>query len=177
MPELPADVLEYLTAGDGLGIRAVEAKYPGIRTKLKSPEIRAALFRYLASDEAWQAAHPGALIGAIGVVRDGAVAAEIPFVRPLLLHPEGKVRLQAYEFLMAVYYPNHLETVLTLLPLMLLDGDDGVRAQGAQYIKGLKTPEEIRPFLDRWLALAPTRGWDKQDSFEIVQGLVKPRAK
>jgi hypothetical protein len=173
MQELPSDVQEYLTAGDALGIRAVEEKHPDIRKKLRSPEIRAAIFRYLTSDEPWREANPGAVIGALRVVHDGATAAEIPLVRPLLMHPEGKVRLEVYQFLMTVYYPNQRESVLTLLQAMLLDGDDAVRAQGAQYIKGFKTPEELKPFLDRWLALAPKRGWDKQESFEIVQGLMK----
>lgn len=173
MQELPADVREYLTAGDALGIRAVEERHPNIRQKLKSPEIRAALFRYLASDEPWQGGHPGAVIGALKVVHSGAAAAEIPLVRPLIMHPEGIVRLQVYQFQMAVYYPNQRESILAVLQDMLLDGDEAVRAQAVQYVEGLKVPQELRPFLERWLALAPGRGWDKHDSYEAVRALLK----
>lgn len=175
MQELPADVREFLTAGDALGIRAVEEKHPNIRQKLRSPEIRAALFRYLAGDEPWREGNPGAVISALRVVHNGAAAAEIPLVRPLLMHPEGTVRLQVYEFHMAVYYPKQRDSMLTLLPAMLLDSHDAVRAQGARYIDGLKIPPELRPFLERWLALAAKRGWEGEESFELVQDLVKRR--
>jgi hypothetical protein len=173
MQDLPPDVREYLTAGDALGMVAVEEKYPDIRKKLRSPEIRAALLRYLASDEPWQEPNPGPIIGALRVVRETPTAAEIPLLRPLLMHPEPAVRQPVYEYMMSVYYPSQRESVHTLLQSMLLDGHDSVRAQAANYIKGLKTPEELRPFLNRWLALAAKRGWNKQESFEIVQGLVK----
>jgi hypothetical protein len=173
MQQLPADVREYLTAGDALGIRAVEEKHPNIRQKLKSPEIRAALFRYLSSDEPWQGDHPGAVISALKVVHSGAAAAEIPLVRPLVMHPEGTVRLQVYQFQMAVYYPDQREPLLALLQAMLLDDHDAVRAQAARYIEGLEAPPELRPFLERWLRLAPGRGWDKHDSFGMIRNLIK----
>jgi hypothetical protein len=173
MQGVPKDVQEYLTAGDSLARKSVEEKHPNIRKKLESPETRAALLRYLASNEPWEEAHPGAVINALGVIQPGASASEAVHLRPLLMHPVGAVRLGAYDFLMAVYYPDDRGSVLTLLQAMLLDADDSVRAQGAQYVKGIKGQPELGPFLERWLKLAVARGWSNQESFEMVQRLVQ----
>ena len=172
MREIPQEVQEYLTAGDGLGRKAVEAQHPDVKRKLQSPETREKLMAYLASEEPWKDA-PGFTINALGVVQTGAKAGEAETIRPLLLHPEGMVRGKAYEFLMAIYYPaGERGSMLTLFQSMLMDSDGMVRAQGAQFIKGMKGQAELKPFLERWLKLAPARGWDKHESFENVQNLV-----
>jgi hypothetical protein len=30
----------------------------------------------------------------------------------------------------------------------------------------------LKPFLERWVKLAPARGWDKDDSFEVVRSML-----
>ena len=76
--------------------------------------------------------------------------------------------------LMAIYYPGERGSVLTLCQSMLLDADPMVRIQGAQWIEGLglQGPAELKPFLERWVKLAPSRGWDRDDGFEAVRSLV-----
>ena len=175
MLELPADIKEYLSAGDGLGRKAAEANHPGLQKKLESAETRAAILKYLASDDPWHESNPGIVINALGLIQKGASASEIPLVRPLVLHPEGMVRLGAYDFLFAVYYPaGDRASMINLLQSMLLDSHDMVRSQAAQYVKGLKVPAELKPFLERWIKLAPARGWQKQESFELIERLLKP---
>jgi len=175
MQKIPAEVREYLTAGDGLARKAVQAEHPDIKQKLESPEVRAALLQYLGGEEPWQDPDPGFTINAFGVVQTGAKAEEAGSIRPLLMHREGRVRLGAYHFLMAIYYPaGERGSMLTLLQTMLLDPDAMVRAQGAQYIKGLKGQDEVKPFLERWVKLAPSKGWDHDDGFEAVRRLLAP---
>lgn len=175
MQGIPAEVREFLTAGDGLARKAVQEQHPDIKERLRSPEIRAKLMHYLASDEPWRDPEPGFTINALGVVQEGAQARETAGIRPLLMHPEGMVRLGAYQFLMAVYYPaGERGSMMTLFQSMLLDPDAMVRAQGAQFIKGMQAQAEMRPFLERWAKLAPSRGWDKDDGFEAVRRLLTP---
>jgi hypothetical protein len=173
--EIPSDVREYLTAGDGLARKSVEAQHPDIRQKLQTPDTRAKLIRYLASDEPWQDPSPGMAVNTLGVLQAGAKQEEVPVIRPYLMHPQPQLRLRAYEFLMSVYYPaGERGSMLTLFQSMLLDSEDTIRMQGAQFIKGMKGQTELQPFLERWLKLAPQKGWDKTDSFGAVQNLVAP---
>jgi hypothetical protein len=173
MQEIPTEVREYLTAGDGLARKAVQAQHPDIKEKLQSPEMRVKLLQYLAGEEPWQDADPGLAINALGVVQTGAKAEETASIRPLLMHREGMVRLGAYQFLMAVYYPaGERGSMLTLFQAMLLDPEAMVRAQAAQFIRGLKMHAPLKPFLERWVKLAPARGWDKDDSFEVVRSML-----
>jgi hypothetical protein len=173
MQDIPLEVREYLTAGDGLGQIAVQEAHPDVKQTLNDPRTRAAILRYLATDEPWQEPPPSFLINALGFLQSGAMATEIPVVRPYLLHSTAVVRLRAYEFLLGVYFRDPARPPLLLtLQAMLMDRDDVVRAQGARYVKRANAVGELKEFLRRWHTLAPSRGWQTTESYELVGQLL-----
>lgn len=174
MQDIPAEVREYLTAGDGLGQIAVEEAHPDVKRTLADPRTRVAILNYLATDKPWQEPSPGFIINALAFLQGGAAAGEIPVIRPYLLHPIAVVRLRAYEFLLSVYFPTQArEPLLLLLQNMLLDPDDVVRAQAVRYAQRANAVGELKEFLKRWYKLAPSRRWDATESFDLVGPLIK----
>jgi hypothetical protein len=174
LEEIPVEVRDYLTAGDGLAQAAVVEKYPNVQRTLRTPATRAAILRYLASDEPWKDPTPGFTINALAFLQGSASAKEAPTIHGLLRHPNPWVRLRAYEYMMGVYYPaSDRAAMITLFEEMIMDTDEINRVQSARWIKGVNAAPEMSGFLQGWIKTAVKRKWDHQESFEIVQGLLK----
>ena len=174
MQGVPIEVEEYLSAGDGLGQVSVEEAHPNVKQTLNAPETRRALLRYLAGDAPWETASSGLVIGTLTFVLAAAVPPEAPSVRPLLLHPVPEVRTRAYLFLVAAGRQDRAE-VVALLQSMLLDPDDMVRTTGVREIERTGTVAELRTLLERWMKLAHVRGWDEQESHELLGALLRQK--
>lgn len=172
MQDIPLEVQEYLSAGDGLGQVAVEEAHPNVKATLNAPETRNALLRYLASDDPWVTPTPGFSVNALTFVLSGATPEEAEFVRPLLLHPVPEVRVRAYNFLVAVAAGDR-GMLVALLQSMLLDSDDMVRVAGVRHIERTETAGQLRTFLQRWMKLAPARGWEGEESYELLEQLLR----
>jgi hypothetical protein len=56
---------------------------------------------------------------------------------------------------------------------MLADPDEIVRVRAARWIKALNLASGMRPALEEWSQSAREHKWDTQESFEIIQGLIK----
>lgn len=172
--EIPAEVRQYLTAGDALGQASVEEKYPNIQKTLQAPEVRQAILRYLNSKEVWDAP-PGFAVNALAFLVGGANAKELPLVRNLVVHPQPWIRVRAAQYLMAVYYPARDRAAMTdLFEKMLLDEDEVVRLQAARWIRDFKTGADMKPYLEKWAGIAALRGWTGTESFGIVALMLKP---
>lgn len=168
--EIPVEVRDYLTAGDGLAQAAVIERYPDVRRSLESPDVRAAILRYLASGEAWR--DPGFAINALAYLQGGASAKEVPAVRNLMTHPNPWVRVRACEYMLGVYYPaQDRVSMVSLFETMLNDKDEIVRVQGARWIRDFKAAPEMQSTLQNWLKIAAQRKWDGAESFQIVHSL------
>jgi hypothetical protein len=171
--QIPIEVRDYLTAGDGLGKAAVMQQHPQVEQTLRAPNTRVALVNYLSSREPWQDP-PALTIGALAHLQNGASEKESVKIRPLAKHPEALVRLRVDEYLMAIYYPGRDEAQMAnLFQEMLQDRDEIVRVQSARWIQGLKLGPPMRVQLNQWAKLAVERKWDRYESFEIIQGLLK----
>src|SRR5580658_10846937 len=106
--QIPTEVRDYLTAGDGLAKAAVQEKYPNVETTLRAPATRAAIVQYLGSKEPQQDP-PSLTINALAYLQSGASVKESAILLPLAQHPNAWVRLRVYEYMMAIYYPAHDE--------------------------------------------------------------------
>lgn len=172
--EIPIEVQDYLTAGDGLAQASVREQYPNLDDILNAPATRVALLAYLASDEPLKDAAPGFTIAALAFLQSAASAKESVSIRHLLRHPNSWVRVRAAEYMMAVYYPAHdRSSMLSLFKELLDDPDEVVRVQGARWIKGTGTAQDLQSFLENWLVLARKNKWDGTESFQTIQTLVK----
>jgi len=174
MQEIPEEVRAYLSSDDALMRAQLLQTYPSLQQTLSDPQTRTALLSWLASDEAWQPDATGFVAHALAYLRVGAKQDEAPIVRTFLVHTDAHVRLRAYEFLLSLYFPDrNPEAMFLLLHGMLLDGDDTVRAQAAHYIERANAVGELRGFLESWRKVAPSRGWDGSESFELVERLLE----
>jgi hypothetical protein len=142
-----------------------------VKTVLNAPETRKALLAYLASDDPWVTTTPGFAMNTLTFVLSGATADEARFVRPLVLHPVPDVRVRAYTFLVAVAGQDRT-SLIALLETMMMDPDDMVRTAGARYIEQTDALTSLRLFLERWVKLAPARGWNGE-SRELIDRLLK----
>ncbi|MFN7993072.1 MAG: HEAT repeat domain-containing protein [Bryobacteraceae bacterium] len=174
--QIPVEVRDYLTAGDGLAQAAVEEKYPDVKRILHAPATRAAVVRYLASKEPWADPAPSLTLNALSYLQQGANAKEAAAIHPLIEHPNPWVRLRVYEYMMAVHYPpRDRPAMIDLFQQMLSDPDEVVRVQAARWIKGLNLAQDMRPTLQKWTESAREHNWDTQESYEIIQSLVGGR--
>jgi hypothetical protein len=172
--EIPSEVQDYLTAGDGLAQASVREQHPNLDDVLNAPATRAAILAYLASDEPFKDPSSGFTINALTFLQGAASAKESAPIHHLQRHPNPWVRVRAAEFLMAVYYPVHdRNSMLTLFKEMLNDTDEVVRVQAARWIKGTNAAPDLEGFLGNWLALARKNKWDKTESFQIIEALAK----
>jgi hypothetical protein len=174
LQEIPAEVREYLTAGDGLGVVSVIESHPNVERTLRTPEVRAAILRYLNSKEPWEDPAPTFTIKALAFLTGAASAKEAPQVRNLLAHPHPWVREKTAEYLMAVYFPANDRSAMTdLFQKMLLDDSEVVRVQAARWVRDFKAAAEMHDFLQKWVGMAAVRHWIGTESFEIVALMAK----
>jgi len=174
LDEIPVEVRAYLSAGDSIGHLEVTQKYPNVERTLASPEVRAAILRYLRSDEAWKEPNPGFMIGALTFLQGAASAKELPAVQGFVVHRNPWVRVRAYEYMMAVYYPaGDSASMVKMFEKMLVDPDEVVRVQAARWIQGVGVVAAMRGYLQNWIQRAPERMWDHQESFTIIQELLR----
>ncbi len=172
LKEIPVEVRDYLTAGDGLAQAAVVEQYPNVRRVLDAPETRAAILRYLAGDGPWKDPAPGFTINALAFLQGAASAKEAPPLHNLMRHSNPWVRLRTYEYMMAVHYPLHdRAAMIKMFEEMMNDADEIVRVQAARWIKGVSAGHEMRGFLQGWMKTATDRKWDKLESFEMIRDL------
>jgi len=170
--QIPTEVRDYLTAGDGLAKASVIEKYPNVEQTLHDPHVRAAIVEYLGSKEPWQD-EPGFTANALASLAPGASAKEAAIIRPLIKHPNPWVRLRVYEYMMAIHYPvRDQAAMVSLFQQMLVDGDEVVRVQGARWIQGLNLVQEMRPDLEQWMRMASKRKWDHGESFDLIQTML-----
>ncbi len=171
--QIPIEVRDYLTAGDGLGMVAVHEQYPHVDQVLRAPSTRVALLNYLASQEPWHDP-PGLTIGALVLLKNGASAAESQQLLHLLEHPIGLVRLRLYQYLVQIYYPSrNMPPMIAIFQKMLADPDEVVRVQAARWIQGFKLGAQMRPTLEQWTIIAAERKWNHGESYDIIQGLLR----
>lgn len=176
MTEIPDLVQKYLTSNDSLARAELLQRNPDLKSFLERPETREAILGWLGSEEAWEPTRSSFVANCLEFLRAGAVPAEEQAVRAFLLHPDFGVRLRVYEFLLTLYYPErNRNAMFLLLHGMLADPSDRVRVSAVAYIQGVGATEELRSFLDRWLKLAPGQGWEKTESFEMVEKLLTGR--
>jgi hypothetical protein len=172
--EIPIEVRDYLTAGDGLAQAAVHEQYPNLDQVLNAPTTRSAILRYLSSDEPLTDPSSDLTINALGFLQSAATAKESASIRHLLRHPNPWVRVTTAEYMMAVYYPaRDRNSMLTLFKEMLNDTDEVVRVQAARWVKGINAAPDLEGFLENWLALARKNKWDKTESFQMIAALAK----
>ncbi|HYW41453.1 MAG TPA: hypothetical protein VE959_01270 [Bryobacteraceae bacterium] len=168
--QIPVEVRDYLTAGDGLAKASVKERYPNVQQTLASHECRAAVLRYLESDEPWKQPNVGFLINALAYLQAAANAKEAPVALKLAGYPNAWVRVRADEYLMGVYYPaGDRASMVKMYERMLNDSDEVVRVQAARWIKGTNAAAEMRGYLQDWISRAAERHWDHQESFTLVQ--------
>ena len=161
--EIPVEVRDYLTAGDGLAQAAVIERYPDVRRSLESPDVRAAILRYLASG-GWR--DPGFAINALAYLQGGASAKEVPAVRDLMTHRIPGSASEPVSICVGVYYPaQDRVSMVSLFETMLNDKDEIVRVQGARWIRDFKAAPEMQSTLQNWLKIAAQRKWDGARAF------------
>ncbi len=174
MQQIPAEVREYLSTNDTLYRAQLSQRYPHLHDTLAAPTTQTAVLNWLTSDEAWDQSLSGFVVNCLMFLRSDATSEKAQIARNFLVHADPYVRLQAYEFLLTLYFPNNNpEALLMLLQTMLLDADDGVRAQAASYIERANAVSELRGFLNSWLKGAQSRGWAGAESFELVERLLQ----
>ena len=171
--QIPIEVRDYLTAGDGLAQFAVHEKYPNVEQTLHSASTRTAILNYLGSKEPWQ--DPTSLtINAIALLQTKATERESVIIRPLVGHSNPWVRLRVHEYMMAVYYPAHAHgAMIEMMKEMLADHDEVVRVQAARWIKALNFGAEMREFLEQWRTRATQQKWNSQESYGIIQDILR----
>lgn len=170
---LPDGLMEYLSARDLLTREAALGRHPGLHEVLAEPETRRALLTWLSTDEPWDATAGDLAAQVLEYLHGAASEDDAAGVKPFLLHPDPQVRLRAYEFLLTLYFPDrNREAVFLLLTGMLSDESDMVRSAGAVYAERAGAGGELGGFLARWHALAPARGWEESESYELVGRLL-----
>jgi hypothetical protein len=171
--QIPTEVRDYPTAGDGLAKAAVQEKYANVETTLLAPARRAAIVQYLGSKEPQQDP-PSLTIDALAYLQRGASVKESATLLPPAQHPNAWVPLRVYEYMMAFHYPVRDEpSMVNLFVKMLADSDEVVRVQAARWIKGLNLAGRMRAALQQWTRQASARKWDQYESFESIQGLLR----
>jgi hypothetical protein len=174
MAEIPVAVREFLTSKDSMFRVSVVQRHPDLQQLLESPETRAALMEWLGSEEAWEPKSSIFTANVLEFLQASAAVEDAPVVKPFVLHPYAQVRRTAYEFLLALYYPDkNREAMFLLLSGMLSDADDQVRLVAASFIKGVGVVDELRSFLERWQKTAAAAGWEKTQSYEQIGRLLK----
>jgi hypothetical protein len=173
MAEIPPEVKEYILAPDTMTRGPLIQRHPDLPKTLADPHTRAAVVRWLASDEAWASGALSLTEGCVGFLAPHPEPAEVPIVRTFLLHFDPHVRLHAYEHLLTLYYPDkNRDAMYLLFSAMLEDQHDIVRKNGALFIRSSGAIDEFRPTLERWLKLSPGRGWQRSDAHAIIEQLV-----
>jgi hypothetical protein len=172
-PALPQPVLQYLATNDSLVRAQLSADHPDLPALLASSQTLAELRRWLGSDGAWAAESAQIVISGIELLRPELAAGDEQIIRSFLLHPEAQVRLQAYEFLLTIYFPDcNRQAMFILLHGMLTDQSDQVRSAAALYIERVNAVGELRDFLVRWRKSAIGLGWAGGESYELVERLL-----
>src|SRR5262245_11175162 len=144
MAEIPQAIVEYLSTGDGVRLAELRQQYPELPQQLRDPAVRRNLLALLDSpavradpDSDWTAA-------LLRFLRTDASPAESPLVRPFLTATSPMTRLRAFEFLVFAHFGDQDRTqLLTLLKQMLMDPDDMVRAQAAEYVQRAGATQEL----------------------------------
>jgi len=171
--EIPEDVRAYLLAGDGLGRVSVTERYPNVEARLRTPEVQATLYRYLAGKEPWAEEVPTLAMAALDTLLATPTAEGAKSIRKLIAHPNPLLRLRAYRYLFAVVYPRDPDGMARVVRDMLTDNDEPVRLDGAHFVRNLKMAGAMRAFLQDWIRRAPERKWDHGESYAIILELVK----
>ena len=173
MAEIPTEVKAYLATNDVLFREQLRQRYPNLEQLLGAPQTRKAILDWLASEEAWDDAAAQFVMRCLEFLQNGATEEEASTVKTFLMHPDAFVRLRAFEFLLALYFPDkNREAMFLLLHGMLFDPENAVRISGAEYIDRANAVAELREFLQRWSKVAASRGWENTDSYELVQQLL-----
>lgn len=167
---IPQEVREYLNAGDGLGQFAVRERHPNLNRTLEAADTRAALLRYLGSDEPWQEPAPGFVMSAVAFLQGKASAAELPTIEKLRGYNNPWVRVRVADYAMGVYFPaQNRIAMVQLWERMLNDADEIVRVHAARYVQSLKAAPAMRPFLETWQQTARQKKWDAAESYQLIE--------
>jgi hypothetical protein len=168
MQEIPAHVLEYLSSRDSMVKAQIAGEHPELQQQLSDPSTRAAILKWLGSEAAWEPTALGLLLNCLRFLQGGTVE-EAAIVRPFVLHADPFVRIAAFEFLLALYYPNkNPEALLLIFQNMLSDQNDKVRSLAAHYIETISVGGEMKEFLERWYKNAKNLGWGGTESVERI---------
>lgn len=173
MVEIPQEVKEYLISHNILLREQVKQRYPNIDQVMADPETEKTILSWLASQDAWEESKAELVMRCLEFLQERANEQHAPTVKTFLLHSNPFIRLRAFEFLLSLYFPDkNREAMFLLLHNMLFDPDNTVRNSAAAYIERVNAVPELREFLERWLKVAPSRGWDNSESFERIQQLL-----
>jgi len=173
MPEIPPEVKAYLVSPNVLAREQLRQSYPDLEQVMSDPQTRKAIVDWLTSDDAWVEANASFAMRCLEFLLENASEEDATVVKTFLLHPDPLVRLRAFEFLLTLYFPDkNREAMFLLLHSMLFDSDDPVRVVGASYIDRANAIGELRQFLQRWIKVAISRGWENTRSYELVGQLL-----
>jgi len=174
MAEIPEEVKAYLISPNVLLREQVRQRYPNIDQIMADPETQKTILSWLQSQDAWEEPNAELVMRCLDFLQEQASAQPAPTVKTFLMHSNAFVRLRAFEFLLMLYFPDkNREALFLLLHNMLFDPDNTVRNSAAAYIERANAVPELREFLQQWLKVAPGRGWEKTESFERVQELLR----
>jgi hypothetical protein len=178
MPEIPEDVKAYLVSHNVLAREQLHQQYPNLEQLMGDPQTRKTILDWLASEEAWADSSAVLAMRCLEFLQNGATEDEAPIVKTFLLHSNTFVRLRAFEFLLTLYFPDkNREAMFILLHSMLFDPDDTVRVSGVSYIERANAIGELKEFLQRWIKVAASRGWENTQSYELIEQLLAPLTK
>jgi hypothetical protein len=174
MEMIPKEVRAYLSTNDSLVRARLQQQYPELDKVLNEAKTRTAVLNWLATDEAWAGTAAHFTMNCLRYLQGKASQDEAPTIRAFLLHALPDVRRAAYEYLLALYYPDkNREALLQLLQNMLSDTDEAVRAEGARYVKQSGAAPDLKRFLQRWYEVARDQGQSDSESFELVGRLLE----
>ena len=172
MQDISDPLLRYLSTRNSFLRKEIVSEYPDLQKDLNDPVTRTAILNWLRTEAAWDPSQLALLLSCLEFLRGGPVE-ETVVVRPFLLHSDVFVRIAAYEFLMALYYPDkNPEALLMVFQNMLSDQDDKVRSLAAHYIETIDVTGELKEFLDRWHKNAEALGVKDTESFERIGNIL-----
>lgn len=168
MQDIPDQVLQYLSTKDSIVRAQIADQNPGLQQTLNDPATRTAILKWLGTEAAWEPSVADLVIACLEILRGGSVE-DAQIIRPFVLNPNSFVRIGAFEFLLALYYPDkNLDALLLVFQNMLSDQSDKVRSLAAHYIENINITSELKEFLERWYKNARNRGWEVTESFERI---------
>jgi hypothetical protein len=176
MPELPADVRDYLSSEDVLYRAELLRRSPDTMRLLEEASTAAAVREWLGSQEAQGAEAADLVVGALNYLtrRPSADGTDEELVARFRSHPSPRVRLRALEYEASRRFQSgDTQALIATLAQMLEDDHETVRAQSARLIRRADLGDEMRDTLAEWHRRAERRRDETAESRELVGELLR----